>query len=39
MPHVRYALIFATGLERIQALCDRRMQLEPERAGEAMPVL
>jgi hypothetical protein len=37
--HVRYALIFANGLERIQALCDRRMQLEPERAGEPMPVL
>lgn len=37
--HVRYALIFADGLDRIQALCDRRMQLEPERAGEPMPVL
>jgi len=37
--HVRYALIFANGLERIQALCDRRMALEPERAGEAFPVL
>ena len=37
--HVRYALIFASGLDRIQALCDRRMQLEPERAGEPMPVL
>jgi ParB/RepB/Spo0J family partition protein len=37
--HVRYALIFASGLDRIEALCDRRMQLEPERTGEAIPVL
>jgi hypothetical protein len=37
--HARYALIFANGLERIQALCDRRMVLEPEHTGEAFPVL
>ena len=38
--HVRYALVFAADLERLQALWNRRRELEPEGAAlEPMPVL